>query len=91
MTLYTLTEFDSLQNGDSAVIRATVWHRSGALQLLVDAGADLNLQNEVSCKVTMDCCTMYHPWLSKLGGSDSSDDLSKEWEDGADRYSTGWK
>ena len=30
------------------MIRATVYHESGALQELVSAGADLNLQNEVS-------------------------------------------
>ena len=35
------------QEGDSAVIQATVRHESGALQELVSAGADLNLQNEV--------------------------------------------
>ena len=30
---------------------------------------------------------IYHPWLSILGGSDSSDDRSKEWEDRGHRYS----
>ena len=49
----------SLQDGDSAVIRATLLHRSGALHLLVDSGADLNLHNEVRYKVTMDT-TLHH-------------------------------
>ena len=35
------------QRGDSAVIMATVGHQSDVLRLLVEAGADLNLQNEV--------------------------------------------
>ena len=38
------------QRGDSAVIRATLRYQSGALQELVRAGADLNLQNEVRCR-----------------------------------------
>ena len=41
------------------MIRATIHHRSGALRLLVDAGADLNLHNEVRYKVTMDT-TLHH-------------------------------
>ena len=36
------------QKGDSAVIIATVTHKPDVLQELVKAGADLNLQNEVS-------------------------------------------
>ena len=44
----------SPQKGDSAVIRATVGHESGALRELVRAGADLNLQNEVRYTVTVD-------------------------------------
>ena len=35
------------QRGDSAVIMATVGHESDVLRVLVDAGSDLNLQNEV--------------------------------------------
>ena len=44
----------SPQKGDSAVILATVEHKSGALRELVRAGADLNLQNEVRYTVTVD-------------------------------------
>ena len=42
------------QNGDTAVIQATVGHEAGALQELVSAGADLNLQNQVRYTVTVD-------------------------------------
>ena len=42
-----------LQNGDSAVINARVEYRSGVLWQLVDAGTDLNLQNEVRLEITM--------------------------------------
>ena len=71
------------------MISATVQHRSGALRELVRAGADLNLQNEVRYTVTVDTA-LHHvsSQLSILGGSDSSDDLSEEWEDRAHRYST---
>ena len=44
----------SPQDGDSAVILATVGHHSGALKELVSAGADLNLQNQVRYTVTVD-------------------------------------
>ena len=44
----------SVQEGDSAVIMATVVHKSGALQELLRAGANLNLQNEVRYTVTLD-------------------------------------
>ena len=40
----------SPQRGDSAVIMATVQHRS---DVLVDAGSDLNVQNEVRYTVTV--------------------------------------
>ena len=40
------------QDGDSAVIQATLRHRSDALRELVSAGADLNLQNQVRYLVT---------------------------------------
>ena len=52
-----LITFPSLltpQNGDSAVIQATVGHHSGALRELVRSGADLNLQNQVRYTVTVD-------------------------------------
>ena len=50
---------DSLpQSGDSAVILATVRHKSDALRELVGAGADLNLQNEVR-SVTVDTAVHY--------------------------------
>ena len=79
----------SPQDGDSAVIKATVRHASGALRELVRAGADLNLQNEVRYTVTADTALHhYHPQLSILGGSDSSDDLSEERVDRSHRYST---
>ena len=42
------------QNGDSAVIKATVRHESDALRELVRSGADLNLQNQVRYTVTVD-------------------------------------
>ena len=41
------------------MIRATIAHRSGTLRLLVDAGADLNLHNEVRLLWTLHC-TMYN-------------------------------
>ena len=41
------------------MIVATINHMSGALRLLVDSGADLNLHNEVRYKVTMDT-TLHH-------------------------------
>ena len=42
------------QNGDSAVIQATVRHKTGTLSELVSAGADLNFQNQVRYTVTVD-------------------------------------
>ena len=58
--MYTL-HFDSFsisfplspQRGDSAVIMATVRHESDVLRVLVDAGSDLNVQNEVRYTVTV--------------------------------------
>ena len=44
----------STQNGDSAVIRATVEHQPATLRELVRAGSDLNLQNQVRYTVTVD-------------------------------------
>ena len=46
------------------MIRATIHHRSGPLQLLVDAGADLNLYNEVRYEVTMDTTLHYVSFLT---------------------------
>ena len=43
----------SPQRGDSAVIIATVGHKSDVLRVLVDAGSDLNVQNEVRYTVTV--------------------------------------
>ena len=43
----------SPQRGDSAVIIATVQHWSDVLRVLVDAGSDLNVQNEVRYTVTV--------------------------------------
>ena len=43
----------SPQSGDSAVIGATVEHESDVLRVLVDAGSDLNVQNEVRYTVTV--------------------------------------
>ena len=48
------------QRGDSAVILATVGHKAGALYMLVSAGADLNLQNEVR-SVTVDTTSCIIP------------------------------
>ena len=79
----------SLQKGDSAVIKATVRHGSGALQVLVTAGADLNLKNQVRYIVTMD--TALQSGLLILGGSNSSDDLSKKWWGRSCRYSPNWR
>ena len=67
-----------MQRGDSAVIRATVEHRPDLLRVLVGAGSDLNLQNEVRYTVTV--ATWYHPQLSILGGSHCPNDRSEEWE-----------
>ena len=73
----------------SAVILATVHHRSGALSELVRSGANLNLQNQVRYTVTVDTALHHvlHFWLYVSGGSDSSDDLSKEWGGRGHRYS----
>ena len=63
------------------MIRATVEHRSDVLRVLVDAGSDLNVQNEVRYTVTVaSTCSRCHLQLSILGGSDCCNDLSKEWE-----------
>ena len=72
------------------MIIATVKYRYGALRLLVDAGADLNLQNEVRYEVTM-YTALHHVLFLALGGSDGSYDFSKGWEGGTDRYFTGRK
>ena len=42
------------QRGDSATIIATVSYRSEILKVLVEAGSDLNLFNEVRYTVTVD-------------------------------------
>ena len=42
------------QRGDSATIIATVKYRSETLKVLVEAGPDLNLFNEVRYTVTVD-------------------------------------
>ena len=44
----------SPQDGDSAVIQATVGHHSGALKELVSTGANPDLQNQVRYTVTVD-------------------------------------
>ena len=44
----------STQRGDSAVIKATMEHESATLRVLVEAGADVNLLNEVRYTVTVD-------------------------------------
>ena len=44
----------STQDGDSAVIRATVNHHTATLRELKKAGSDLNLQNQVRYTVTVD-------------------------------------
>ena len=67
-----------MQKGDSAVIQATVRYGPDALRVLVGAGSDLNLQNEVRYTVTV--ATWYHPQLSILGGSHCPNDRSEELE-----------
>ena len=42
------------QRGDSATIIATVGYHSETLKVLVEAGSDLNLFNEVRYTVTVD-------------------------------------
>ena len=44
----------STQDGDSAVIGATVYRQPATLRELVRAGSDLNLQNQVRYTVTVD-------------------------------------
>ena len=44
----------STQNGDSAVISATMEQQPATLRELVRAGSDLNLQNQVRYTVTVD-------------------------------------
>ena len=60
------------------MIRATVEHESDVLRVLVGAGSDLNLQNEVRYTVTV--ATSHHCQLSILGGSHCPNDRSEEWE-----------
>ena len=60
------------------MIQATVVHQSDVLRVLVGAGSDLNLQNEVRYTVTV--ATWYHPQLSILGGSHCPNDRSEELE-----------
>ena len=65
----------SLQNGDST----TVHHRSGVLQELVMAGADLNLQNEVRYTQLLATALQHVSFPAvHLGGSDSSHGGIKE-------------
>ena len=61
------------------MIMATVEHESDVLRVLVDAGSDLNVQNEVRYTYCGQC-SRCHPQLSILGGSDCCNDLSKERE-----------
>ena len=61
------------------MIIATVQHGSHVLRVLVEAGSNLNVQNEVRYCYSRKY-NMCHPQLSILGRSDCSDDLSKEWE-----------
>lgn len=68
------------QKGDSVVIIATAKRRSGALRRLVTAGADLNLQNEVRELLHVYICIQCLLDHCILGGSDGSDDLSKNWK-----------
>ena len=56
-TSHTLTSFGYYliyQDGDSAVIMATMRHQPATLRELVRAGSDLNLQNQVRYTVTVD-------------------------------------
>ena len=87
-TLLTMVSLLHPQVGDSAVIQATVRHRSYALRELVSAEADLNLQNQVSTQLLWTLHAIYH---LTLGGSDSSDNLGREWEDRDHRYSPNWR
>ena len=65
------------QDGDTAVILATVHSKPNALQELVRAGADLNVQNNVRYLLyTAVICEWSH--LSLLGGSNCSDDLREK-------------
>ena len=62
------------------MIMATVEHRSDVLRVLVDAGSDLNVQNEVRYTVTVASAAGVIPSCPYLGGSDCCNDLSKQWE-----------
>ena len=67
------------QDGDTAVILATVYYKPVALQELVRAGADLNVQNNVRYLLyTAVICDGSQ--LSLLGGSNCSDDLREKLE-----------
>ena len=59
---------------------ATVEHRADVLRVLVDAGSDLNVQNEVRYTVTVTSAAGVIPSCRILGESDCCNDLSKEWE-----------
>ena len=41
------TNFDYMQNGNTALIVASMWGQSDATELLVTHGADVNSQNKV--------------------------------------------
>ena len=67
------------QDGDTAVILATVHSKPDSLQELVRAGADLNVQNNVRYLLyTAVICEWSQ--LSLLGGSNCSDNLRKALE-----------
>ena len=46
-SLFIDTNFDYMQNGNTALIVASMWGQSDATELLVTHGADVNSQNKV--------------------------------------------
>ena len=65
------------QDGDTAVILATVHSKPAALQTLVRAGADINIQNNVRY-LLFTAVTCDGSQLSLIGVSNSSDDLREK-------------
>lgn len=72
--------FVPTQDGDTAVILATLYSKSGALKGLVRAGANLNVQNNVRYLLYTASLICELVQLSSLGKSISSDDLYKKLE-----------
>ena len=71
---------ETLQNGDSAVIRAITsdYSKPEVLRELVRARSNLNLQNQVRYTITVNTAPHIIPCCPLLGGTDGTDDCCQE-------------